>query len=77
MSLARSAIISVGEFVLPDVMNGITDASTIRSPAMPRTRNRLSTTARSSSARPIRQVPTGWKIVVPTAPAASISSASV
>ena len=75
--MARSAIINVGEFVFPDVMNGITDASTIRSPAIPRTRSRLSTTARSCSPGPIRQVPTGWKIVVPIAPAASTSSASV
>lgn len=59
MSLARSAIISVGEFVLPDVIVGITDASTIRSPVTPRTRRRLSTTASGSSARPIRHVPTG------------------
>lgn len=55
----RSAIISVGELVLPDVMHGMTDASITRSPSMPRTLSVGSTTALSSSARPILQVPTG------------------
>ena len=34
-SAARSAIITTGEAVLPETMRGMTDASTIRSPAMP------------------------------------------
>lgn len=38
-SLPRSAIIRVGEFVLPEVMVGMTDASMTRSRSMPRTRN--------------------------------------
>ena len=56
---AFSAIISVGLLVLPLVMVGITPASTTRKPATPRTRKRLSTTARGSSSRPMRVVPTG------------------
>jgi hypothetical protein len=36
---ARSAIISVGELVLPEVIVGITDASITRSPSIPRTRS--------------------------------------
>ncbi len=36
---AFSAIIKVGEFVLPEVMVGMTDASAIRNPATPRQRN--------------------------------------
>ena len=45
---------------LPPMSRGITDASTTRSPATPRTRSCGSTTASSSSAAPIRHVPTGW-----------------
>lgn len=36
---ARSAIISVGELVLPEVMVGMTDASAMRRPATPRKRS--------------------------------------
>ena len=43
---------------------------------MPMTRSRASTTARTSSSRPILAVPTGWKIVVPILPAAPIRPAS-
>ena len=57
-SMARSPIISVGAFVLPDVMNGMTDASATRRPSMPWTRSRGSTTA--SESMPILQVPTWW-----------------
>ena len=56
-SLAFSAIMIVGAFVLPEVIEGITDASATRRPLTPRTLNEPSTTAPSSA--PIRQVPTG------------------
>lgn len=56
-------------------MVGITEASAIRNPEIPRTRKSLSTTAMLSC--PMRAVPTGWKIAVPTCPAASTSSAWV
>ena len=59
ISLARSAIINVGEFVLPEVIVGITDASTTRNPLTPITRKRESTTAAGSLSVPIRHVPTG------------------
>src|SRR6266480_7009243 len=71
-----SAIIAVGVLVLPEVMVGMTEASATRSPASPRKRNRSSTTAIGSSAVPIFEVPTGWKIVVPISPAALASEAS-
>src|ERR1700690_3182775 len=63
ISAAFSAIIKVGELVLPEVIRGITEASAMRRPARPRTYKRTSTTAIGSSSRPIFAVPTGWKIV--------------
>lgn len=57
MSAAFSAIMITGEFVLPDTMVGMIDASTTRRPLRPRTHNRSSTTAMASF--PILQVPTG------------------
>ena len=59
MSLARSAIMTVGEFVLPEVMVGMIDASITRRRSMPRTLKSGPTTAEGSFARPILQVPTG------------------
>ena len=56
---AFSAIMTVGELVLPEVIVGITEASGTLSPAIPMTRKSLSTTALVSSRRPILQVPTG------------------
>ena len=60
-----SAIMMVGELVLPEVIVGITEASTTRMRSRPNTRSRSSTTAIGSLSRPIFAVPTGWKIVVP------------
>ena len=57
MSEAFSAIMITVALVLPETTVGITEASTTRSPSMPRTRNSLSTTARSSG--PIMQVEVG------------------
>jgi hypothetical protein len=45
-----------GAFVLPAVMDGMTDASTTRNPSTPRTLRSGATTASSST--PMRQVPT-------------------
>ena len=52
---------TVGAWVWPRMIRGITEASTTRSPSRPRTRSSESTTAASSL--PIRQVPTGWNAV--------------
>ena len=57
-SAARSAMASTVAFGWALGMVGITDASTTRSPLIPRTRSSVSTTASASG--PIRQVPTGW-----------------
>src|ERR1700719_2160328 len=54
-----SAIIAVGVFVFPDVIVGMTEASTTRRRSMPWTRRRASTTASVSVAGPIFAVPTG------------------
>ena len=58
MSDARSAIIMTGAWMLPEVIDGITDASATHRPSKPRTRRRGSTTAPSSL--PMRHVPHGW-----------------
>src|SRR5262249_39507421 len=76
ISAAFSAIIIVGAAVLPEVIVGITDASTTRKDSTPRTRNCGSTTAYGALSSPIFAVPTGWKIVVPIFPAALINSRS-
>ena len=60
-SAARSAIMTVGAWVWPRMIRGITEASTTRNPSRPRTRSSQSTTAASSL--PMRQVPTGWNAV--------------
>ena len=46
----------------------MTEASTIRRPGTPWTRSSASTTAAGSD--PMRQVPTGWKMVVAMSPIA-------
>ena len=55
---AFSATIKVAAFVFAETMVGITEASTTRSPAMPRRRRSESITASGST--PMRQVPTAW-----------------
>jgi hypothetical protein len=52
---ARSAMAYTVALVLDDTAEGMTEASTTRSPSIPRTRSSVSTTAVSSM--PIRQVP--------------------
>ena len=47
----------VVQLVLARMQSGITEASVTRSPSMPRTRQRWSTTASGSSSVPILQVP--------------------
>src|SRR5215472_8389223 len=56
-SAAFSPIMMVAALVFPFTMVGIMEASTTRRPAVPRTRNRSSTTASASG--PILHVPTG------------------
>ena len=74
---ACSAIIAVGVLVLPEVMVGITEASTTRRPVDARTSAAARRPRPSGSlAVPIFAVPTGWKIVVPISPAALASEAS-
>ena len=58
----------VGALVFPEVMRGKIEASITRKRLIPRTRSSSSTTAIGSL--PILQVPTGWKMVVPSSPAA-------
>ena len=57
MWAAFSPIMMAGALVLPEVSVGMIEASATRSPSMPRTRSRSSTTAMASW--PILQVPTG------------------
>lgn len=73
-SAALSAIMRVGEFVLPETMLGIIEASTTRKLGTPCNLNRLSTT--ESESFPILQVPHGWNMVVPISPARCTSSYS-
>ena len=58
-SAARHASMMVGALVLPEVMEGNTEASTTRSASMPCTRSCASTTE-SRASGPIAHVPTGW-----------------
>ena len=71
-----SAIIAVGVLVLPEVIVGITEASTTRRPSRPKKRSRSSTTAEGVAGEPHLAVPTGWKMVVPMSPAAFARDAS-
>ena len=56
-SAAFSAIMTTGALMVPPMRSGNTDASTTRSPCVPRTRSSGSTTAMASV--PMRQVPAG------------------
>ena len=76
-SAAFSAIIRVGAPVLPEVIAGITDASTTRKPSKPNTRSSESTTAVGSLTCPILQVPIKCHAVPPRSRAQANSSASV
>ena len=57
-SAAFSAIMTVGAWVLPRMIVGITEASATRSPSTPTTLRSLPTTL------PIAQVPTGWPALI-------------
>uniref|UniRef100_A0A1L8DBH4 Uncharacterized protein n=1 Tax=Nyssomyia neivai TaxID=330878 RepID=A0A1L8DBH4_9DIPT len=59
-----SAIIIVGEYVLPLVILGITLESITLKPVTPLTLSLESSTAFGSESGPIFVVPTGWKAVV-------------
>jgi hypothetical protein len=56
---ANSPIMMLGALVLAEGIVGITDASAMRRPSTPRTRNSASTTASRSD--PMAQVPTRWR----------------
>jgi len=56
----RSAIMTVGMWVLADGMSGITDASATDRPSIPWTAPAASTTEPQSGAGPMAHVPTGW-----------------
>jgi hypothetical protein len=58
-SAAFSAIITAGQFVLPDGNVGIAEQSTTRNPVTPLTLNSESNTAIGSESVPIWQVPVG------------------
>ncbi|SST09696.1 Uncharacterised protein [Acinetobacter baumannii] len=72
---AFSAITSTGEQVLPEVRLGMIEASAMRRPGIPCTLNCASTTA--CGPWPMRQVPAGWKMVVPISAAARCRSSSL
>src|SRR6476646_3783596 len=56
----RSAIMTVGMWVLAGGMSGITDASATERPSIPWTAPAASTTEPVSGAGPMAHVPTGW-----------------
>jgi len=56
----RSAIMTVGMWVLADGMSGITDASATDRPSIPWTAPAASTTEPQPGAGPMAHVPTGW-----------------
>ena len=66
---------TAGAWVLPLGMRGMIDASATRNPSMPWTASRASTTAIGSA--PMRQVPTGWNVVIALARSQSTSAASL
>ncbi len=56
----RSAIMTVGMWVLADGMSGITDASATDRPSIPWTAPAASTTEPEPGDGPMAHVPTGW-----------------
>ena len=77
MSIAApfSPIAIAAALVLVETSRGMTEASITRSPSMPRTASRSSTTAPASP--PMRQVPAGWNTVPPLARAKASSAVAV